>query len=539
MDDKNSGGTTAGADGRLAAIAAMSALVLLLAGTGAPVLADWLELSVAASLAANNMGLVQVALLAILGGSLLVLRRCHEQVVAEARHLPTEPVLGESDYVRMAYTDELTGLPNRRRLEQKLTSLVERRAGSGRPFGVALINLDGFKPINDVYGHAAGDEILRQVALRLAGISTSHGTAARLDGDEFAVLATNLKSPNQAAEFANVLSEILSAPYDLEGRRVRLSGSFGIALYPESGTEPSQLLERAGTALYRAKKRGRGQVAIFNKAMEEAINEDARVEQALRQAIADKTIRPYFQPIVDLQNGHILGFEALARWRDQELGQVSPAKFIPIAEERGLIGDLTEVLLFQAAHVARSWPRNTFLSFNLSTAQLADPGTGLKLLSILSRAGLDPHRLEIEITETAVMSDPEMAREIISGLRSMGVRVALDDFGTGHSSLGYLRQLTLDKVKIDRCFIMGVGRERESDHIVRAILEMCTGLELKVVAEGIEESAQAERLRTFGCNAGQGFLFGRPMEAVKAGHFCLGSQLALPPPPDETSGTRI
>ena len=524
-DKQTSGGLPQAAEEKLATGAIITALTVLfavaVAGLAGQLAGPRASLAALAQyVTAPAAVALQLAVLVVLAVSLFVLRRSHERSLAEARSAP-DADLGESDYVRMAYTDELTGLPNRRRFEQRLQALAARRRETGKPFGVALIDLDGFKPINDVYGHAAGDEILRQVALRLHGGADSFGTVARFGGDEFAILAPELASEDEAGQLATVLSEIVSAPYDLEGRRVRLSGSFGLALYPDCGSDGGQLLERAETALYRAKKQGRGHIAVFTKAIEDSLNQEAQVEQALRQAIADNVIQPFFQPIVDLKDGRVLGFEALARWHDRELGQVSPGKFIPIAEERGMIGELTDRLLYRAAREATSWPGDTFLSFNLSTAQLADPGTGLKVLSILSRAGLDPRRLEIEVTETAVMSDPDMAREIISGLRAAGVRVALDDFGTGHSSLGYLRQLTLDKVKIDRCFIMGVGHERESEHIVRAILEMCTGLHLKVVAEGIEESQQADVLRRFGCAAGQGYLFGRPMEADKAGQLCL------------------
>ncbi|HEX2257063.1 MAG TPA: diguanylate cyclase, partial [Afifellaceae bacterium] len=409
MSDKQTGGGLAGAaEEKVAAAATVAALAVLFAGTLVALAGQLSGLSALARyVTAPAAEALQLAVLAVLAVSIFVLRRSHERRLAQATKAP-EVDLGESDFVRMAYTDELTGLPNRRRFEQRLEALAARRRETGKPFGVALIDLDGFKPINDVYGHAAGDEILRQVSLRLRGGADSFGTVARFGGDEFAVLATDMSTEEEAHQLATVLSEIVSAPYDLEGRRVRLSGSFGLALYPDCGSEGGQLLERAETALYRAKKQGRGHISVFTRAIEESLNEEAQVEQALRQAIADNVIQPFYQPIVDLKDGRVLGFEALARWHDRELGQVSPGKFIPIAEERGMIGELSDRLLYRAAREATHWPGNTFLSFNLSTAQLADPGTGLKVLSILSRAGLDPRRLEIEVTETAVMSDPDM-----------------------------------------------------------------------------------------------------------------------------------
>ncbi|HMB48691.1 MAG TPA: EAL domain-containing protein, partial [Afifellaceae bacterium] len=264
------------------------------------------------------------------------------------------------------------------------------------------------------------------------------------------------------------------------------------------------------------KRAGRGKVSIYSRRLEDKMREQAVVEQALRKAIAEKTIEPHYQPIVDLVTGKILGFEALARWTDPELGSVPPTKFIAIAEERGLIGDLTDLLFEFAAAEAAKWPKDSFLSFNLSTVQLADVGTGLKMMSAMSKAGLDPRRLEIEITETALLGDVETAKDVIRTFRSSGVGVALDDFGTGHSSLGYLRELPLDKIKIDRSFVSGIETEKQSYHIIKAVLELCAGLELKVVAEGIEERQQAARLISHGCGAGQGYLFGRPMPAASA-----------------------
>ena len=294
----------------------------------------------------------------------------------------------------------------------------------------------------------------------------------------------------------------------------RITISVGVS--HSAWTAPCDLVEKADAALYESKRAGRGKVSIYSRKLEDKMREQAVVEQALRKAIAEKTIEPHYQPIVDLKSGKILGFEALARWTDPELGSVPPTKFIAIAEERGLIGDLTDLLFEFAAAEAAKWPKDSFLSFNLSTVQLADVGTGLKMMSAMSKAGLDPRRLEIEITETALLGDVETAKDVIRQFRSSGVGVALDDFGTGHSSLGYLRELPLDKIKIDRSFVSGIETEKQSYHIIKAVLELCAGLELKVVAEGIEERQQASRLISHGCGAGQGYLFGRPMPAANA-----------------------
>jgi EAL domain-containing protein (putative c-di-GMP-specific phosphodiesterase class I) len=263
--------------------------------------------------------------------------------------------------------------------------------------------------------------------------------------------------------------------------------------------------------------------------MEEAGRRIAGVEQALRKAVSAGTVEPHFQPIVDLRTRKTIGFECLARWNDPDLGFVSPAVFIPIAEERGIIGALSQLLLRKATLAARAWPQDLFLSFNLSPSQLVDQSTGRQILSILADTGFDPRRLEIEITETGVMSDPDSAAKIVDDLRAVGIRVSLDDFGTGQSSLGRLREFQFDKLKIDRAFVSAILEDRPSEHIVRAILAMCDGLGMEVVAEGIEAEEQAERLAGFGCQGGQGFYFGRPRDALATiGYLRDDGGLALP-----------
>jgi diguanylate cyclase (GGDEF)-like protein len=449
-------------------------------------------------------------------------------LIGQSRRQPTWANDGNVT-TELSYSDSLTGMANRRRFMAKLNNLYKHRQTSKGPFAVGLIDLDGFKQINGIYGHAAGDDVVRQVALRLEGFAGSHGFMARFSGGQFALLSPDVSSEEEAAELGSLLSEVVNAPYDVDGRKVRISSSFGFALFPDFAETPERLIECADTALGRAGKDGVREICVYSAALDDSLKHEARIEQALRKAIVERAIRPHFQPIVDLKTERVIGFESLARWHDEELGQVSPAVFIPIAEERGLIGEITELLLHEATTEAADWPSEIFLSFNLSTEQLADPLTSLKILAVLAKTGFDPKRLEIEITETAVMSDPEMAAEIINALRQSGIRIALDDFGTGHSSLGYLRRLTLDKVKIDRCFVMDVDQEKESAHIVRAILEMCAGLKLKVVAEGIEEPAQLSSLKTFGCDAGQGYIFGKAMSASQTQSYLsdAGAQQAI------------
>ncbi|CAM5451118.1 bifunctional diguanylate cyclase/phosphodiesterase [Mycolicibacterium aubagnense] len=413
----------------------------------------------------------------------------------------------------LAFTDPLTGLGNHRRFFDKVERLIADRSDDPAPFAVGILDLDGFKPINDLFGHKAGDDILIQVAMRLRASMDSHSTVCRIGADEFAFLYPMVFSEEAATERARMLIEILSAPYDVGERTARLSASTGCSLF-YSGEETTEILiNKAETALYHAKRSGRGKVVVYTREMEEAAKRVTRIEQALRRAVSAGEVEPHFQPIVDLGTRRTIGFEALARWSDPDLGPVSPAVFIPIAEERGIIGPLSQLVLRKATEAARGWPGDLFLSFNLSPSQLVDQNTGLHILSILDRTGFDPRRLEIEITETGLMNDPISAEKIVEDLRRVGIRVSLDDFGTGQSSLGRLREFNFDKLKIDRAFVSSILDDRPSEHIIRAILAMCEGLGMDVVAEGIEQEAQADRLVQFGCAGGQGYLFGKPANA--------------------------
>ncbi len=420
---------------------------------------------------------------------------------------------GSEDPTELAYTDPLTGLGNQRRFFDKVERLICERADDPAPFAVGILDLDGFKPINDLFGRRAGDDILQQAAMRLRASMDLHSTVTRVGADEFAFLCPMVFSEEAISDRAHMLIEILSAPYDVGERTARLSASVGCSLL-HSGDETADLLiSKAETALYQAKRSGRGGVVVYTREMEEAAKRVTRIEQALRRAVSAGEVEPHFQPIVNLYDRRVVGFETLARWHDRDIGYVSPSTFIPIAEERGIIGPLSQLVLRKATEAARAWPEELFLSFNLSPSQLVDQNTGLHILSILQRTGFDPRRLEIEITETGLMTDPASAEKIVEDLRRVGIRVSLDDFGTGQSSLGKLREFHFDKIKIDRAFVSSINRDKPSEHIIRAILAMCEGLGMEVVAEGIEDELQADRLMQFGCAGGQGFLFGRPCNA--------------------------
>ena len=449
------------------------------------------------------------------GDSNIFVETVDQHTLSEASDYKAKRKESREELVTLAYTDQLTGLGNQQRMMEKYKSMVDDNRYGKKGFLAGVANMDGMKPINDLYGFEGGDEILKQCAQRLSAAMEKDGYVFRTRGDEFGFLMPEIKDESGAQHIGKILQEVLNAPFDLDGRTVRLSGSFGFAVCPDAGNSYEAVMKNIESALYHSKRGGRGRITVFSKEIEDIILENARMEQALRRAIANNEVRPHFQPIISLQDGKLLGFEALARWIDSDFGFVSPAKFIPLAEERGIIAPLTEKLLLHAAKVAAGWPDEIFLSFNLSSVQLVDPNTASDIIRTISKAGLPANRLEIEVTETAMMSDPETASMIIDELHNAGIRISMDDFGTGQSSLGRLRELKLDKVKIDRAFIMAIGEDKPAEHIVRAILEMCAGLDLTVVAEGIEEMNQAESLKKYGCHAGQGYLFGKPQDEHK------------------------
>lgn len=424
------------------------------------------------------------------------------------------PDVSQSEPQATAFTDGLTGLGNRNRLRDKMRRLIAERAADPAPFALCIANLDGFKPINDLFGMDAGDEILCQVAHRLKACIPDGAVVTRHGGDAFAFLFPLVFERTGAEKMGQMIRDVLSAPYDLGDRNVRLSASFGFAIHPFAGEDFDDLLKSADTALYRSKRRGRGQITVYSHQIAQEMKRATQLEQALRNAIIKDQVDVHFQPIVALKTGMPVGFEALARWNDPDLGFVSPAIFVPLAEERGFIDALSEALLRKAAEAALSWPRELFLSFNLSSAQLMDPGTVGTIMSIVHRSGLDPERLELEITETAIMTSAETAQRILLDLKQYGVRISLDDFGTGQSSLGRLRDFSFDKVKVDRAFVARITSDRPSELIIKAIIAMCDGLGLQVVAEGIEHLQEAEMLKHFGCALGQGYYYGKPMDAA-------------------------
>ncbi len=416
--------------------------------------------------------------------------------------------------VDMASTDALTQLPNRRAFDARLREW----SASDRRFAVAMIDLDGFKPVNDLHGHMVGDLFLIEAARRLSARVDGAGLLARMGGDEFALLIERFGSQDDVTEITQKLAEGLVAPFSHGDITAFMSCSCGVALrYEREGA--GRLLERADIALYEAKAKARGGVVVFSDALEQAALRRMIVSRDLRTAIEREEFHIAFQPIVDLRSGALSGFEALARWRHPALGPVPPDLFIPVAEKTGLIAPLSTLLLRLAAHAARRWPSDLMLSFNLSAAQMDQPGTALTILSIIEECGLPPSRLEIELTETAVLADLAMATRTIGGLAAAGIHISLDDFGAGYSSFGQLCDLSMNKVKIDKSFVDRIVAEKRAASIVGAIISMCDGLGMQCVAEGIETGAQLEALKALGCHKGQGYLISPPLPESELADF--------------------
>ena len=412
----------------------------------------------------------------------------------------------------LARHDPLTGLPNRRYFIEMLGDTLSTTTPVS-PSAVLMLDLDGFKLINDAYGHAVGDQFLIAFARRISGILPAGATLIRFGGDEFAIVLPNVGSLDAAAAQARQIVATVAEPFEVDQISGVLGVGIGIALAPSDGADPELLVQRADRALYRAKAEGRSHIRFFEPEMDAHIDRRIAMETKLRAAIAAKIITPHYQPIVSLKTERVVGFEALARWRGEEGEWIAPDLFIPMAEELGVIDELGDHLLRRACCDARHWPRELTLAFNLSAKQLGDPTVGLRILAILADTHFSPRRLEIEITETAVVANIEIAQRVTRQLREAGVRIALDDFGTGYSTFGQLLSLKLDRIKIDRSFVDRLSEDKDRATIVRAVLGLASGFELATTAEGVENREQLASLNADGCLEGQGYLFGRAVPA--------------------------
>lgn len=438
-------------------------------------------------------------------------RRISEQKRESRRRLVAEQHARE-----LAMQDTLTGLPNRRQFAEALSAAVAAPPGAGESHVVLALDLNGFKQINDVYGHGAGDEVLTIVGQRLLSAARQGDIVARLGGDEFAVIARHVVGAEAATSIALRLMEAFNTPISAAGVVHTLGAGIGIAMFPFPDYTAEQVMRRADVALYKAKADYTTSLRFFEDGMDRHVRERELMERELRAAIAANDIQPYFQPLLNLKTRKIIGFEALARWTHSELGSIAPERFIPIAEETGQISELSDQLLRSACAAALTWPQHVTLAFNISPVQLRDRALAGRMLQILNDTGFSPSRLEVEITESALVRDLEAAKEVLGGLRDAGVRIALDDFGTGYSSLYHLTNFKIDKIKIDRSFVSRMRQERESEEIVTALIGLGRGLGMSVIAEGIETDVQDADLTTKGCDQGQGYLFGKAMTAHEA-----------------------
>ncbi|WP_375312003.1 EAL domain-containing protein [Bradyrhizobium sp. A5] len=425
----------------------------------------------------------------------------------------TERRRADEKIAHMAHYDALTDLPNRTLFREQIERELEKVAG-GEQFALLYIDVDEFKGINDSLGHHVGDDLLKAIATRLRGCLKKSDLIARLGGDEFAVIQTGIQSSADVLSFVTRIYEAIRQPYHCLGHQLSTDASIGIALAPQDGADLDQLIKNADLAMYGAKGSGRRTHRFFEPAMDASAKARLTMEQDLRQALVNGGFEIHYQPLVDLRTNEVSGCEALLRWRHPERGWVSPAEFIPIAEDTGLINELGDWVLRMACNEAATWPAHVRIAVNVSPVQLKCDTLALRIAGALAASGLDPRRLELEITEAVLIRDDEAALSILHQLRSIGVRIALDDFGTGYSSLSYLKRFPFDKIKIDRCFVADIAEASGAPVIVQAVVNIAAASNMTTVAEGVETEAQREMLRSLGCTEMQGYLFSKPKPAA-------------------------
>ncbi len=454
-----------------------------------------------------------------LGGVLCVgllifaVRRYREQKQETRRR-----VAAEQHARTLAFQDPLTGLANRRQLNEALNAAIAAPPRAGACHAVFLLDLNGFKQVNDFYGHGIGDELLIIVAQRLATAVRDGDLVARLGGDEFAILSRHLMGAEAATSIALRVLQTLNEPISAGKANHQVGSGIGIALIPSDATSLHEALRKADVALYRAKSERRSALRFFEEEMDRRVQERDRLDRDLRAALAADAILPVFQPVVDLKTKTVIGFEASPRWVDGSLGEIPMDRFIPVAEENGLIHELFERTLRQSCAAAMNWPAGVTLALDIFPSQLKDRTLNARVISILESAGIIAGRLALEITESALVHDLEGAQETLGALRNAGVKIVLDNFGTGYSSLYHLRNFKLDKIKIDRSFIDSLGSE-ESAGIVSALVGLGHGLGLTIIADGVEGSEQRASLVTAGCEQGQGFFFSQAVAAEETARF--------------------
>lgn len=424
----------------------------------------------------------------------------------------------EAELVLRAHHDDLTGLPNRALLSERLQQELARARRTGKQLALLFLDLDRFKSVNDTLGHDGGDQLLRVAAERLSACVRECDTVARLGGDEFVVLLTGLDNPQQAAKLAGQVLAVLSEPFQVAGSKCFIGASIGVSVFPADGSSAEELLKQADIAMYRAKAAGRGRFVFFEESMNVDQRERAVMEQELHLAIMRNQFAVHYQPRVDLRDGRLLGAEALLRWNHPVLGSVSPAIFIPLAEDAGLIESIGPWVLRQVCAQLAAWQAAGYavgtVAVNVSGRQFRSDDLVAQVTHALESTGLAPHVLELEVTEGVLIDDVESVIDVLGRLKQIGVSVALDDFGTGYSSMAYLRRLPIDVLKIDQSFVRDLAHDEDARNMVQAIIAMAHALHKSVVAEGVETLVQANLLRSWGCNQAQGFYFSRPVTAA-------------------------
>ncbi len=428
----------------------------------------------------------------------------------------SERKAAERRITHMAQHDFLTGLPNRMLLLDRMEQSLSLARRDGRKVAVMFLDLDKFKHINDLLGHVLGDKLLQEVAGRLASISRSGDTLCRLGGDEFVLMLTELEKSDDASTIAAKLLESVAGPCHIDGHEIEITTSIGIALFPDDGQDGNELLRHADAAMYHAKQNGRNNYHFFTSEMNRRALQRMAIENKLRHALERGEFTLYYQPKVDLHTMRPIGAEAMLRWADPKSGElIPPANFIPIAEENGMIIPIGEWVLREACRQMAEWRKSGLpeipVSVNLSAVQFRQKGLGQTLHAILHQYGVSPSNLELEITETAVMQDADAAIALLKEVKEMGVQLAMDDFGTGYSSLSYLKQMPIDKLKIDQSFVRDIAHDPDDAAIVSTVISMARNLKLTVIAEGVETDRQLAFLNQHGCDQGQGYYFSRPI----------------------------
>ncbi len=439
--------------------------------------------------------------------------------ISVALGLSMENLRQKETILHLAYHDALTDLPNRTLFEDRLTVALAQAHRRNQMLPVMFLDLDRFKQVNDMAGHAMGDKLLRSVAERLAGLVREGDTVARVGGDEFTLLSPEVAGVEDTVEIAERVLKVFQQPWALDGHEFHVTTSVGIAMYPNDGEDAESLLRNADTAMYRAKEQGRNNYQLYTPAMNARIAERLAVENSLRHGLVSGEFAVHYQPQVNIDTGQIVGAEALVRWQHPERGLVLPAEFIPVAEETGLIVPLGEWVLRTACAQNRAWQEAGLpplrVAVNLSARQFQQRDLKSMVAQVLGETGLDPHCLQLEITEGVAMQDAEFTITMLRELRGMGIQIAIDDFGTGHSSLSYLRRLPIDVVKIDRSFVCDLTTDPNDAAIASTIVAMAHNLKLRVIAEGVETEEQLTFLKEQQCDEFQGYLFSKPVPAEK------------------------